>query len=272
MRFGDKSMHVAMKRMLLGTSLGRTAITIRNLYELVRTPPVALGTVVNDQLASRLIVELCPEDGTFVDVGAHIGSIIADVSFRRPAARIIAFEAIPDKADALRRKFPHMDIHCCAVVDEGTETETTFFIDLDQSGCSSLANNGGMLKEIRVSCRRLDDVLSGERVDTMKVDVEGAELGVFRGGRNVIERDRPVIMFESGPGDAFGYSKEDLFSWFAQIGYVLFAPNRLAHTGGPLSLEMFLDSHEYPRRTTNYFALPSERSTEIRARARTALA
>jgi hypothetical protein len=36
-----------------------------------------------------------------------------------------------------------------------------------------------------------------------------------------------------------------------------------------MTLDAFLDSHEYPRRTTNYFALPVERVAEIRAQART---
>ena len=35
-----------------------------------------------------------------------------------------------------------------------------------------------------------------------------------------------------------------------------------------MSLEAFLDAHEYPMRTHNYFAVASERRTEIRDKAR----
>jgi hypothetical protein len=31
-----------------------------------------------------------------------------------------------------------------------------------------------------------------------------------------------------------------------------------------MTLDVFLDSHEYPRRTLNYFALPAERENQIR--------
>jgi hypothetical protein len=45
----------------------------------------------------------------------------------------------------------------------------------------------------------------------------------------------------------------------------------VAHNDGGLSLEGFIESHAYPRRTTNYIAIPSERRVEIRDRARTLL-
>jgi FkbM family methyltransferase len=260
------SVNLAAKRMLLRTPAGRAALVARDFFRLVTTPKVAVGTAINDQLAGRLVVSLCPQGGTFLDIGAHIGSVIAEVLFEKPTARIIAFEAIPAKASALRRKFPEVAAHCCALSDiEGTQS---FYIDVHNSGCSSLARNAGNDREITVSTKRLDSVLAEEHVDVIKIDVEGAELGVLRGATSIIDRCRPLIMFESGPGNVLGYTKEAIFEFFAERDYWLFAPNRLAHTGGKLTMDAFLDSHEYPRRTTNYFALPDERAMEIRGRAK----
>jgi hypothetical protein len=42
----------------------------------------------------------------------------------------------------------------------------------------------------------------------------------------------------------------------------------VAHEGPSLSKEGFVESHYYPRRTTNYFADPSESREEIRGKAR----
>jgi FkbM family methyltransferase len=260
------SVNLAAKRMLLRTPAGRVALVARDFLRLVTTPKVAVGTAINDQIAGRLVVSLCPQAGTFVDIGAHIGSVVAEVLFEKPTARIIAFEAIPDKASALRRKFPEVAVHCCALAD--AEGEQSFYIDANNSGCSSLAKNGGDVQEITVSTKRLDAVLDDDHVDVIKIDVEGAELGVLRGATSIIGRCRPVIMFESGPGNVLGYTKEAMFEFFAERDYGLFAPNRLAHTGGKLTIDAFLDSHEYPRRTTNYFALPDERAMEIRGRAK----
>jgi FkbM family methyltransferase len=223
---------------------------------------VALGTIVNDQMAVPMLIQLLQDGETFVDIGSHIGSVIASVLHERPNSPVIAFEAIPEKADYLRRRFPKVAVHCCALSEE--EGEASFYIT-DQSGYSSLAKVPG--KEIKVSTCRLDDVLANERVHAMKIDVEGAELGVLRGAEEVVATSRPVIMFESGPGNVLGYTKEALFDWFASREYGIMAPNRLAHTGGPMTSESFADSHEYPRRTTNYFAVPMEQFDEVRRRA-----
>jgi hypothetical protein len=111
-------------------------------------------------------------------------------------------------------------------------------------------------------------MVTSDDVDTIKMDVEGAELGVLRGGEGVLRRCRPTIMFESGPGEVLGYAKVQLWKFFADAGYKVFVPNRVAHTAPGLTLEGFLESHRYPFRTMNYVAVASERVDEIRERAR----
>jgi hypothetical protein len=74
-------------------------------------------------------------------------------------------------------------------------------------------------------------------------------------------------MFESAPAEVLGYTKPDLWQWFEDHDYAVFLPNRLAHAAPPMTLELFLDSHQYPRRATNYFGVPSEKIAEVRERA-----
>lgn len=253
----------SFKKRLVGTTLGRWLSDARDILSLIRTPRVALGTTVNDQLAPRLLAQLCRPSDVFVDVGAHIGSVIAEVQHNCPNARIVAFEAMPDKVAWLTRKFPTVTVHCCALSDQTGEAQ--FFVNLSQSGYSSLAEQKGSVSRITVAMKRIDDIL--EWADLIKIDVEGAELGVLRGAVRLIERCQPLIMFESGPGDVLGFTKEGIFKFFFERGYGLLAPNRLAHTGGVMTLDTFLDSHEYPRRTTNYYAVPLGRLDEFRARA-----
>lgn len=66
------------------------------------------------------------------------------------------------------------------------------------------------------------------RVDVMKVDVEGAELMVFRGARNLLERpDAPLILYE-GFGfltRGFGYHPVEILWFLESCGYSLFALN-----------------------------------------------
>jgi FkbM family methyltransferase len=97
----------------------------------------AVGTLANDQLATTLITRICGSHRTFIDVGAHIGSIIAQVRHYDRSIKIVAIEAIPAKAQDLRRRFPFVELHGCAVGE--TTGEIAFFIDIRQSGYSSLA-------------------------------------------------------------------------------------------------------------------------------------
>jgi len=261
------------KQRLLGTAFGRIAMAARDTLDMAQSAlfrTESVGTMANDQLASRLIAGLCAPAKTFIDVGAHVGSVIAAVTQHDSSIHVIAFEAIPEKVKNLRKTFPSVEIHECALGEiEGT---ASFFIDTRRSGYSSLgkSENAGHIREIKVPLKKLDALVSSSDIDAIKIDVEGAELGVLRGGENLIATNHPVIMFESAPAadNGLGYTKEALWQWFAERGYEIYVPNRVAHDGPALCLDGFVESHYYPRRTTNYIAVPAGRRIETRDKAR----
>ncbi len=231
-----------------------------------------VGSIANDHLASWLVVRLCRPGMTFLDVGSHIGSVVATVSRHDSSIKIHAFEAVAEKAARLRSRFPRATVHDCAVGE--TNGEVPFFIDTRRGGFSSLASTSARsdsVVEVTVPIRRLDELVDADDVDVVKIDVEGAELGVFRGGTELIRKNRPTILFESGPGTVLGYAHEDLYACLSELGLAVLVPNRLGHHDDGLTLDGFLESHLYPRRTTDYFAIPRERRTEIRDRARALL-
>ncbi len=65
------------------------------------------------------------------------------------------------------------------------------------------------------------------RVDVMKVDIEGAELMLFRGARNLLERaDAPLILYESGFLTlGFGYHPAEVPRFLKACGYTLLLLN-----------------------------------------------
>ena len=266
------------KQWVLGSGVGDALIAARYAFEIVRAAlrrPEILGTLANDQLAGRLVAGLNRPATAFLDVGAHIGSVSAAVLRNDASVVIHAVEAVPAKVAALRRKFPGFAVHECAVGDRAGEV--AFFVNTVQSGYSSLgapaATKSGGIVAIQVAMKTLDELVPAVAIDVIKVDIEGAELGALRGAVRLIERCRPTIMFESAPGDlnGLGYTKEALWQFFNAVGYEIIVPNRVAHDGAGLSEEGFVESHLYPRRTTNYFAVASERRREVRDRARNLL-
>lgn len=271
----SKEFALDVKRFVMGTRLGRAALSIRSSVNVLKTAyyhPEISGMIANDRMAEQLATRLCRPSRTVVDVGAHIGSFFSEVLDHEPTARVVAIEAMPDKIAILRRKFPGVTFHECAVSEaKGT---ATFYINHVSSGFSSLGRPVESLRsqvtEITVAVERLDDLLSSSEVDMIKIDVEGGELGVLRGAERLVADSRPAILFESGSGgfNDLNYPWEDLWQWFDDRDIAVLVPNRLAHFDDGLSREGFLESHHYPCRTTNYFAIPREHRLEIRSRAR----
>jgi FkbM family methyltransferase len=263
-----------IKQKILNTFLGNFLLDVRNICDLLKIyskEKEALGTLINDHLGAFLVCKLCLKNKTFIDVGAHIGSIISQVHRNDQSVNIIGVEAIFDKAVMLEKKFPFIKVHHCAASD--SNGEISFFINKNKTGYSSLIKpfkNFNEYKKILISQKRLDDLIHANDVDVIKIDVEGAELGVLTGSFNLINRCRPTIFFESAPdfdGKA-GVKKIATWEYFQKINYIVLLPNRVAHEDDGMSLEGFLESHQYPRRTTNYFAVAAERRAEIRDRAR----
>ena len=116
-----------------------------------------------------------------------------------PGAEIIGVEPIPEKVAHLRRKFPNVKFMECALGE--SEGEATFYVHTRRSGFSTLGRPkdsfASQYVETRVPIKKLDNLVASDAVDVIKVDVEGAELGILRGGEGLIARSRPTIMFKS---------------------------------------------------------------------------
>ena len=262
-----------LKGMLVNSYIGQLGFGLRetvDLHQAIHGQLEDLGCISNDVMARQLLERLCEDGKIFIDVGCHIGSVVAGVSRQSNPSKIIAVEAIGDKVVALRKRFPDLELHECAVSDQ--EGEVEFTIDLDRPGYSSLdpalKERSAATKLIRVKMTTMDNIMPHEGIDLIKIDVEGAELGVLRGAEALTKASRPVYMFESGPVEMEGYPLTALWQWFDDHDYDVLTPNRLAHYGAGMSLEIFLDSHVYPRRTDNYFGVPRERRESLRTRTR----
>jgi len=109
---------------------------------------------------------------------------------------------------------------------------------------------------IDVEIRTLDEVLdplSLDRVDVVKIDVQGYEVATLRGMRDCLARLRPVVILEY---DAWAWDRAsatlpDAFDLFQAAGYDVF---RLDDYSKPLSRESsypdFLDVIAIPQEAT----------------------
>jgi FkbM family methyltransferase len=167
-----------------------------------------------------------------LDVGAHIGYFTLKSSKRvGKSGRVIAFEPDPWTLETLRANLAANNAANVTIVPVAcTDSETTlkFYHARVNSGGSSLsratASGAGDPHEFTVRGRPIDDVvqeLEVQRIDVLKVDVEGAELFVLRGAKDTLKRFHPKIVIEVVPDHLAGMNTtvEQLFSFIKEMGY-----------------------------------------------------
>jgi FkbM family methyltransferase len=87
-----------------------------------------------------------------------------------------------------------------------------------------------------------------DRLDVMKIDVEGAEIEVLAGGERMIRRHRPAVLceIEQRHTQKYGYDADDVIDWMTERGYM-----SLRSEGGRL-----VDAARITDREINYLFLP----------------
>jgi len=81
--------------------------------------------------------------------------------------------------------------------------------------------------KISVPIKKLDDYVIAnkiEKIDFIKIDVEGAELLVLKGAENILKNYSPVIMMElySDHTKYFGYSPEEVINYMIDFDYHIY--------------------------------------------------
>ncbi|HEX8122426.1 MAG TPA: FkbM family methyltransferase [Solirubrobacteraceae bacterium] len=120
--------------------------------------------------------------GVIVDLGSNIGVSILAFRERYPDARIYGFEPDPKAFALLQRNVgddPNVEIRQVAV---GARDGTADFYAAKDSWASSLQPTRDRHDRVQVTTRSLASILDElgvDRVDLLKVDVEGAEGDIF---------------------------------------------------------------------------------------------
>lgn len=182
----------------------------------------------NRHVAAMLAALVGPDDHC-VDVGAHKGDVLRQFVRLAPNGRHVAFEPVPSLFEGLEREFGSapVELHRVALSETDGEAEFTFYPEHPGlSGLGEAAVPADAPRErFTVPVRRLDDVLADHPAPSLiKIDVEGAELGLLRGAEQTLARAKPAILIEHGvhAARAFGATSEDIFDALTAPGLRVF--------------------------------------------------
>jgi FkbM family methyltransferase len=135
-----------------------------------------------------------------LDVGANIGCTA--LLFGQLAARVLAVEPSPTtfrhlQSNVLESGLRNVEVKNVGLGTADDELTLTFSPDNRSGGFVSdkVQACGGHTVE-KIAIRNGDALLRHERFDFIKIDVEGFELQVIHGLKDLIARSRPVVVLE----------------------------------------------------------------------------
>lgn len=215
-----------LKRMILGTSLEPVARRILVAAQRGRASASASYDIQTLETMTRVL----GKNSNCIDVGCHKGAILRHMLRLSPKGMHFAFEPIPAMYQQLVLSFGTRSNVCIYDVALSDRAGTTSFHHVVAnpafSGLRKRSFDSPEINEIRVKTDLLDNLVPPDvPIRFIKVDVEGAELQVFRGAVETIRRNRPTIVFEHGIGgaDFFGTQPEDVYDLLVeQCGLSLF--------------------------------------------------
>jgi FkbM family methyltransferase len=145
----------------------------------------------------RLLSSLCDASEVSLDIGANRG--IYCFHMAKFSSKVVAFEPNPVIFKLLARRMPRsVEVRNHALSDV---SGTAILRVPTYRGCATIepANELyglGPVSTQQVDARRLDDLSLPGPIGFIKIDVEGHELAVLRGGQSSLQRYRPRLLIE----------------------------------------------------------------------------
>jgi FkbM family methyltransferase len=169
---------------------------------------------------------------TVLDVGAHLGRHTARFgALVGPRGQVIAFEPLPQMAQSLRDELGTLSNIEIRELALGAHTGPLEFVHVENSpGESGLRerevyNIGEPVRStILVDASTIDEQCAElQRLDFVKIDIEGGEIDCLRAGAATIARYRPIVSVEYGAEAyaGYGHTRETLLAHCEASDYLI---------------------------------------------------
>jgi FkbM family methyltransferase len=134
-----------------------------------------------------------------IDIGANDGAFAGYLSRTFACQRIVAFEPLPDRREQLLAR--GYEVHSVALSNRNGEAmlnissadAASSLLPLTEL-CKAEFPQVATIDQLPVTVRRLDDLLGPIEGALVKIDAQGAELDILRGGQALIAAARLVLI------------------------------------------------------------------------------
>lgn len=186
---------------------------------------------------------------SFWDVGANIGHYTWLMKTIRPSIEAVLFEPLPANAALIKETLRKNQFQQTTLIEAGVSSspgEGILNSDTLAGATSTLENQektfeerhfGFIPREMKIALVTIDEIRKAHcPVDLMKIDVEGHEADVLRGGHATIQSDQPILMIECGHRD------HACLNVLVSLGYTIVNADRIGE--------------RCDASTSNYFCIP----------------
>lgn len=150
------------------------------------------------------IKSILTNDAVFMDVGANVGAYLFTLENHLKPENIFSFEPNPQLFKRLQRLFQRVNLSSVALSDISTIAEFKIPVingekvhtrGTLQTSIKEKNEEKTILQKVEV--KPLDDLdLKFQKLDFIKIDVEGNEMQTLRGAKKTIQKYRPILMVE----------------------------------------------------------------------------
>lgn len=138
------------------------------------------------------VMERLPQQAVFVDCGAFTAEFPRalkkqNIHFRK----CYCFEMDKENCSIAEKNVKLLGCESEVDIVHSGVAEKNGYLYFESNGASSRLVDHETQNRIQVSS--LDTYFQNSRIDFIKMDIEGAELGALKGGISVIKRDRPIL-------------------------------------------------------------------------------
>ena len=153
--------------------------------------------------------------GTFVDVGANVGNHSLYAALVLEAPRVVAIEPAPLTSRILTYNVllnglaDRVTVHEVGLSDSDAKAAVARRVPRNVGATQLRADESG-----GIDLRKGDELLAGEAIGFLKVDVEGHEMAVLGGLSAIIARQRPPMHVEVDSANRAAFEQ-----WCSDNGY-----------------------------------------------------
>lgn len=154
-----------------------------------------------EEVELELVHKNLSEKSVFFDIGANVGLYSLSAARQFNNIEIHAFEPVPDTFRELKNNLEKNQLNSKIIINQlaVSNTNESVYMTTDYHSSNYMTESTSLQNKIEVTCTTIDDYVekySIQKIDFIKIDVEGQELLVLQGCEQCLKKFKPILLVE----------------------------------------------------------------------------